>query len=107
MGPILQHLAKHVSDAREHVRSLPTLSDILKKDNIHLVEKDAMEVWDKGVFMNELHRQGILASANGKTATNGGLVAKEGLTTGSYKGTQMALTEIYSMIEESYATTSI
>ena len=97
MAAILQHLAAHVSA----IGSIPTLGDILKRKINHLVEEDPMSVWDKGVFMNELHRQGIMMPTTDTNAAGGALVAKTPIKQGTYKGTQMALTEVYSMIEES------
>lgn len=97
MAAILKHLAGHVAA----IGTIPTLGDILKKKINHDVETDSMEVWDKGVFMNELHRQGIMIPTTDNNATGGALVAKTGIKQGTYKGTQMALTEVYSLIEES------
>ena len=102
MGPLLQALRKHVAS---HVGPIPTLNDILKSKINHNVEEDHMDVWDKGVFMNELHRQGFMLNSTGSNA-DGKLVAHKGLKQGTYHGTRMALTEVYSLMEESYATPS-
>ena len=79
-----------------------TLDEILNGEIKYDVEKDDMVVWDKGVFLNELQKQGLVLSTSTDGAVNGDLVADTGLTKGTYKGTQMALTEVYSLIEEAY-----
>lgn len=61
-----------------------------------------MQVWDKGVFINELLKQGIALSTNENGTIDGGLVADKGLQKGSYMGTRLALTEIYSILEDAY-----
>ncbi|KAK7397655.1 hypothetical protein QQX98_012981 [Neonectria punicea] len=81
----------------------PSLDQILNSDIKYDVESDSMSVWDKGVFLNELQRQGIVLSTDNDGALDGTLVADAGLKKGTYKGTQMALTEMYSIIEESAA----
>jgi hypothetical protein len=83
---------------------IPSLDDILKDKINHDVEGDEMVVWDKGVFLNELHRQGIVLATSKSGAINGGLAARTGLKQGTYKGTQLALTEIYNLIEQAYDT---
>jgi hypothetical protein len=82
---------------------LPRLGDILKSEIIHNVEEDNMIVWDKGIFLNELLKQGIALETNGNGTVDGNFVAKRALKQGTYKGTQLALTEIYSLIEEAAA----
>lgn len=79
---------------------LPQLGDILSSDITHDVEEDDMSVWDKGIFLNELLKQGIALKTNGQGAVDGGLTATRGLKQGTYRGTRLALTEIYSLIEE-------
>lgn len=81
---------------------LPGLNDILHDPIRHDVEDDQLHAWDKGVFLNELLRQKIVLSKNDEGALDGGLVANKGLVQGTYHGTRLALTEIYSMIEEAY-----
>lgn len=76
------------------------LNDILRGGIKFNVENDPMVVWDKGVFLNELLKQGIVLSTNKNDAITGGVAAKKGLMKGTFKGTSMALTEIYSLIEE-------
>lgn len=76
------------------------LDGILKSRIKHDVEEDPMVVWDKGVFLNELLKQGIVLSTAKDGTIDGGLATSRGLKTGTYKGTQLALTEIYSMIED-------
>lgn len=83
---------------------VPSLDDILNDNINHHVENDPMVVWDKGIFLNELQRQGIVLDTSKNGAINGGLAAYTGLKRGTYKGTQMALTELYSLIEEAYVT---
>ena len=80
------------------------LNKILKGGIKYHVEDDPMVVWDKGVFLNELQKQGIVLSTNDNGAIDGNLEAKRGLTKGTFKGTSMALTEIYSLIEDAYST---
>ncbi|KAM5343366.1 hypothetical protein ACJ41O_011903 [Fusarium nematophilum] len=74
------------------------LDEILNSGINHDVDSAPMKVWDKGVFLNELQRQGIVLSTENP---DGGLVADRGLRKGTYKGTQLALTEMYSIVEES------
>ena len=73
---------------------LPKLGDILGKDVSYDVEEDDMSVWDKGVFINELLKQGIVLG------TSDSLAAVKGLQHGTYRGTRLALTELYSLIED-------
>jgi hypothetical protein len=106
MGPILRNLRERVvTHVSGHINQIPTLSDILKSKLNHNVDEDEMVVWDKGVFMIELHRQGFMID-NSKGSADGQVVARKGLQQGTYQGTRMALTEVYSMMEESYATPS-
>ncbi|KAF1926454.1 Lipoxygenase [Didymella exigua CBS 183.55] len=79
---------------------LPRLGDILGKKITHNVEEDDLEVWDKGIFINELLKQGIAFNTGKNGDVDGSLAAPRGLRQGTYKGTRMALTEIYSLIEE-------
>lgn len=83
---------------------MPKLGDILKAKITHDVEEDPMVIWDKGVFLTELHKQGIALDTDDGGCVNGGLAADSRLKKGTYKGTQLALTEIYSMIEEACVT---
>ncbi|KAF4989606.1 hypothetical protein FGRMN_9013 [Fusarium graminum] len=76
------------------------LDDILNSGINHKIEEDPMKVWDKGVFINELLKQGIALSTNQDGTIDGGLVADKGLQKGSYMGTRLALTEIYSILED-------
>ncbi|KAI0401150.1 lipoxygenase [Xylaria palmicola] len=92
------------------IHSLPTLLDlksklgaILKGAVSHDVEERPMTVWDKGVFLNELHKQGITLSTNKDGVVDGSLDANKGLRTGTYGGTRLALTEMYSILEEALA----
>ncbi|KAJ8111385.1 hypothetical protein OPT61_g6006 [Boeremia exigua] len=79
---------------------MPRLGDILGHDITHDVEDEDMSVWDKGVFLNELLKQGIVLNTGNDGVFNGSLAATKALKQGTYKGTRMALTEIYSLIEE-------
>lgn len=79
---------------------LPSLGDILMRKIKYDVEEDDMIVWDKGVFLNELQKQGIVFTTNNDGTISSGLAAGTGLKKGTYKGTRMALTEIYNLIEE-------
>lgn len=79
---------------------LPRLENILGKEIIHHVEEDDMSVWDKGIFINELLKQGIVLNTSENGTVDGSLAASRGLRQGTYKGTRLALTEIYSLTEE-------
>ncbi|KAI1413994.1 lipoxygenase [Hypoxylon sp. FL1857] len=79
------------------------LQNSLSDEINHRIEDDPMIVWDKGVFLNELHRQGIVLSTGKDGAIDGSIEADMGLRKGTYQGTQMALTEMYSLIEEAAA----
>ena len=79
---------------------MPRLGDILTRDITHNVEDDEMTVWDKGIFINELLKQGIVLNTYGSGAIDGSLATARGLRQGTYRGTRLALTEIYSLIEE-------
>ena len=79
---------------------LPELGDILGRDITYDVEEDDMTVWDKGIFINELLKQGIVLKTSDSGTVDGSLAATRGLRQGTYKGTRLALTEIYSLIEE-------
>jgi len=85
---------------------LPQLGDILSGDITHDVEEDDMSVWDKGIFLNELLKQGIVLKTDNQGHVDGSLTATRGLQQGTYRGTRMALTELYSLIEEAYATST-
>ena len=78
----------------------PTLDDILNGMSRKRVEDDPMVVWDRGVFVNELVKQGILLKTSDDGTANGKLDATTGLEKGTFRGTQMALTELYSLLEE-------
>ena len=84
------------------VGGTPTPDDILNGMPRQDVEDDPMILWDKGVFLNELTKQGIVLATRDDGAVNGDLAATTGLKKGTFKGTQLALTEIYSLIEEAY-----
>ena len=86
------------------VRGTPTVHDILNHMPRKDVEDDLMVVWDKGVFLNELTRQGIVFGIGEGGTVSGDLTATAGLQKGTFRGTQMALTEIYSLLEEAYNT---
>lgn len=73
---------------------MPSLEDILRGEINHDVEEDPMVVWDKGVFLNELQKQGLVLTTSSDGAVDGDLAANTGLRKGTYKGTQMALTEL-------------
>lgn len=59
-----------------------------------------MEVWDKGVFMNELLKQSLVLRTDQDDNTT--LAAKGRLAEGTYQGTQLTLTEIHIMSVEAY-----
>ncbi|KAI3585493.1 lipoxygenase [Fusarium oxysporum f. sp. albedinis] len=80
-----------------------TLDEILNSKVNYAVEDDPLEVWDKGVFLNELLRQGIVLNTDKTGALDGKLVARKGLETGTYMGTRLALTELYKILEEAAA----
>ncbi|KAF4335872.1 lipoxygenase 1 [Fusarium beomiforme] len=79
------------------------LDEILNSEINFPVEDDPLEVWDKGVFLNELLRQGIVLNTDKTGALDGKLVARSGLETGTYFGTRLALTELYKILEEAAA----
>lgn len=79
---------------------VPSLGKILRSKIEHHVEEDPMDVWDKGVFLAELQKQGIALATDKSGHLNGGLEKVSALKKGTYQGTQLALTEIYSLIEE-------
>ncbi|KAF2128706.1 Lipoxygenase [Dothidotthia symphoricarpi CBS 119687] len=83
--------------------AVPKLDAILNSKIKFDVEDDPMSVWDKGVFLNELLRQGIVLSTDDDGSLDGGITAKNGLKKGTYTGTQTALTALYSIIEGSAA----
>ncbi|CAG9982205.1 unnamed protein product [Clonostachys byssicola] len=76
------------------------LERILGGEIRHKVEKDPLTVWDKGVFLNELHNQGLVLKTDKSGATSGEFADATELKKGTYHGTKLALTELYSMIEE-------
>ncbi|KAH7165022.1 lipoxygenase [Fusarium sp. MPI-SDFR-AT-0072] len=80
-----------------------TLDEILNSKVNYAVEDDPLEIWDKGVFLNELLRQGIVLNTDKTGALDGKLVARKGLQTGTYMGTRLALTELYKILEEAAA----
>jgi len=75
---------------------------ILHPSNTERVKQDELTVFDKGLFLAELRRQGIaFASTAGRpNGLGGSLQAKCGLSTGTYKGTKMAGLELYKLFEE-------
>ncbi|EEU36715.1 uncharacterized protein NECHADRAFT_51785 [Fusarium vanettenii 77-13-4] len=79
------------------------LDKILKGKVRNDVEKEDLQVFDKGVFMNELLRIGIALETTKQGVLKGGLVASEGIKKGTFKGTQLAMTEMYKIIEEAAA----
>ncbi|KAH6612136.1 lipoxygenase 1 [Boeremia exigua] len=79
---------------------LPRLGDILGRDIVHDIEDDDLNVWDKGIFINELLKQGIALRTGDNGEVGSRLAARRGLAQGTYRGTRMALTELYSLIEE-------
>lgn len=90
------------NQATNGASQLPQLGDLLKRKIRYDVEDDEMIVWDRGVFLNELQKQGIVFKTNNDGTVSGKLTAGTGLKQGTYQGTRMALTEIYSLIEEAY-----
>lgn len=79
---------------------VPALGDILKSKIKFDVEDKSMDVWDKGVLLNELQRQDLVLKVDDQGAANGGLVSKRKLKKGTFKGTQLAMKEIYKMAGE-------
>ena len=78
----------------------PSLDALLRSPTSYKVEDDPMRVWDKGVFLNELLRLGLALSQDSNETVSSSLVKKTPLQKGTYKGTKMALTELYSWLEE-------
>lgn len=81
---------------------LPGLDDVLGKKIKHDVEEDVLDVWDKGVFLNELLKQNIVFKTGNNGSVKDCLASSRGLKQGTYRGTRLALTELYSLIEEAY-----
>ena len=81
---------------------LPGLGDTLGKKIKHDIEEDVLDVWNKGVFLNELLKQNIIFKTGNNGGVKGSLAASRGLKQGTYKGTRLVLTELYSLIEEAY-----
>ena len=90
------------TDAPKTLDDVPKLNEILQVEPKSNVEDDPVVALDKGVFFNELLKQGLTLSNEDNDADGIELVAKSGLQTGTYQGTQMALTEMYSLLEEAY-----
>jgi hypothetical protein len=82
---------------------IPTLDDILRGAINYDVEDDPMVVWDRGVFLNELQKQRLVLSTDKRGAIDGDLAVKRGLQKGTFFGTKLALTEMYSLIEKAYS----
>ncbi|KAF3805208.1 hypothetical protein GCG54_00010485 [Colletotrichum gloeosporioides] len=61
--------------------------DILNSEIPNQVEDAPMDVWDRGVFLNELQRQRIALRPDANGETDGSLVADQGLEKGTYQGT--------------------
>lgn len=95
-------MSVEIQTAPNGVGPLVTLDRILSGKIRHDVEKDPMIVWDKGVFLYELQRQGLVPSNNADGAVDGDRATSSPLRKGTYKGTQLALTELYSLLEEAY-----
>lgn len=78
------------------------LNLILHPSNTERVKQDELAVFDKGLFLAELRRQGIvLTGADGRpNGLAGSIQPTSGLSTGTYKGTKMAGLELYKLFEE-------
>lgn len=79
---------------------LPRLGDILGSNIAHDVEEDNLNLWDKGIFLTELLKQKIVLNTSKTGSIDGSLAASRGLRQGTYGGTRLALTEMYSLVEE-------
>lgn len=77
-----------------------TLDEILNSKVNFKLDEEPLKVWDKGVFLNELLKQGLVLNTDKTGALDGQLVASKGLQKGTYMGTRLALTELYSILEE-------
>lgn len=77
------------------------LNKVLNAGIKYPVDESRLGIWDKGVFLNELQRQDIVLSTGEDGNAHDSLVAKRGVRKGTYKGTQLAITEMYSIIEDS------
>lgn len=77
-----------------------TLDEILNSKVNFKLDDEPLKVWDKGVFLNELLKQGLVLNTDKTGALDGQLVANKGLQKGTYMGTRLALTELYSILEE-------
>ncbi|KAM0238875.1 hypothetical protein ACHAP5_008564 [Fusarium lateritium] len=80
-----------------------TLDEILNAEVNFKLEEEPLKVWDRGVFLNELLKQGLVLSTDKTGAPGGQVVAGTGLQKGTYMGTRLALTALYSILEEKSA----
>ncbi|KAI0594879.1 hypothetical protein F4775DRAFT_595890 [Biscogniauxia sp. FL1348] len=76
------------------IGNIPKLDDIVKGHIKYHVKDDPMVIWDKGVFINELQKQGIVLRTDRNGSVPGHLAAQKRLVKGTYHGTRMALTEV-------------
>jgi hypothetical protein len=84
------------------VQPPPNWDKILNGPNNHDISDEQLAQWDRGVFINELHKQGLVfQTAKDGTAENK-LDTNKGLAKGTYQGTLKALTGLYGMVEEAY-----
>jgi hypothetical protein len=110
VDPLNQHLviimfvqvqsSPNRANALPGTASLPTLHEILSREIRNDVADAHIEFWDRGVFFNELMKQHLALGIKNNIAVDGIFTAGKGLVKGTYKGTQMALTELYRLIEE-------
>ncbi|KAH7018034.1 lipoxygenase 1 [Microdochium trichocladiopsis] len=76
------------------------LDAILRDSNDSRVLQDDLNVFDKGLFLAELKRQGVAFSTDNNGNVDGSLVANRGLRTGTYKGTKLAALELYKLYDD-------
>ncbi|KAM0320654.1 hypothetical protein ACHAPQ_009853 [Fusarium lateritium] len=80
-----------------------TLDEILNSEVNFKLDEEPLKVWDRGVFLDELLRQGLVLNTDKTGALDGQFVADKGLQKGTYMGTRLALTELYSIVAEKAA----
>ncbi|KAL0933751.1 lipoxygenase 1 [Colletotrichum truncatum] len=104
MAAILSHIFS------EHVPGLPTVADIFKQPSLEERKKRlraritelSLVDFDPGVFDNELLRQGIVTRLDQQNLEKKARRGKGNISSGTYDGTQAAVTHAYKKIERSF-----
>lgn len=79
-----------------------TLDSIVDSKTKYDVAEAPMQFWDKGVFLNEVQRLGLVLQTSQNGVPDGDLVTNKPIQQGTYAGTRMALTELKNMFDEAY-----